>query len=225
MCTHNIALLLQLARVVCACRQAGWLAACFRRCAFPLRNERFRGRLLRETSLGMRSSGNGGRNPSSEIWQCEILTNFLLFSARVRICFVFFWLVWFFFFGVSFIFVCFVIWWWWAPWMWRKCSVSLLCWFIFSRPWLFVPKEIIRLLQFLFLFFGLLVDDGGWKRLIWKDFFLVFVLSRREGDSPRKEVVQRALIFWICELLCVSYYCLEVIRTFQNKIVVIWMRK
>jgi hypothetical protein len=43
----------------------------------------------------------------------------------------------------------------------------------------FVPKEIIRLLQFLFLFFGLLVDDGGWKRLIWKDFFLV--LSCLEG--------------------------------------------
>jgi hypothetical protein len=53
--------------------------------------------------------------------------------------------------------------------------------------------------------------------------FSGFVVSRREGDSPRKEVVQCALIFWICELLClcVSYYCLEVIRTFRNKIVVI----
>jgi hypothetical protein len=52
--------------------------------------------------------------------------------------------------------------------------------------------------------------------------FSCFVVSRREGDSPRKEVVvQCAVIFGICELLCVSYYCLEVIRTFQNKIVVI----
>jgi hypothetical protein len=51
--------------------------------------------------------------------------------------------------------------------------------------------------------------------------FSGFVVSRREGDSPRKEVVQCAVIFGICELLCVSYYCLEVIRTFQNKIVVI----
>jgi hypothetical protein len=51
--------------------------------------------------------------------------------------------------------------------------------------------------------------------------FSCFVVSRREGDSLRKEVVQCAVIFGICELLCVSYYCLEVIRTFQNKIVVI----
>ncbi len=71
------------------CALGGWLVGCFRRCASPLRNERFRGRLLRRSSLGMRSAGNERRNPSSEIWQCEILTNFLSFSARVRICFVF----------------------------------------------------------------------------------------------------------------------------------------
>ncbi len=46
LCTHSIALLLQLARVVCACWLAGWLAGCFRRCASPLRNERFRGEAL-----------------------------------------------------------------------------------------------------------------------------------------------------------------------------------
>ncbi len=33
----------------------------------------------------------------------------------VLFCFVFFFLVWFFFFGVSFIFVFFVIWWWAPP--------------------------------------------------------------------------------------------------------------
>ncbi len=142
MCTHSIALLLQLCSFgvrLLAGWLAGWLLACFRRCASPVRNERFRGRLLRGTSLGMRSSGNDGRrNPFSEIWQCEILTNFLLFSARVRICFVLFW---FFFFlcvcwsGSSSLafhsFLCVS----WSgdepPWMWRKCSVSLLCWFIF----------------------------------------------------------------------------------------------
>jgi hypothetical protein len=51
----------------------------------------------------------------------------------------------------------------------------------FSWPSLFVPKGNNKLLQFLFLFFGLLVDDGGWKRLIWKDFFLVLsCLEERE---------------------------------------------
>ncbi len=62
------------------------------------------------------------------------------FGSVLFCFFVLFLLVWFFFFGVSFIFVCFVIWWW-APWMWRKCSVSLLCWFIFSRPWLLFLRK------------------------------------------------------------------------------------